>query len=147
MTDTRGNGIMNHVFKGYGPYKGDIQERSRGSLVVFETGEAITYGLFNAQERGTLFINAGMEVYAGMICGECSRAEDIEVNVCKKKHLSNTRSSGSDEALKLTTPRVMSLENCLEFVNNDELVEITPKTIRMRKRILDTTMRKRAARK
>lgn len=147
MTDTRGNGIMNHVFKGYGPYKGDIQERSRGSLVVFETGEAITYGLFNAQERGTLFINAGMEVYAGMICGECSRAEDIEVNVCKKKHLSNTRSSGSDEALKLTTPRVMSLENCLEFVSNDELVEITPKTIRMRKRILDTTMRKRAARK
>lgn len=147
LTDTRGNGIMNHVFKGYGRYKGEIGERNRGSLVVFETGEAITYGLFNAQERGTLFITPGTEVYAGMICGECSRAEDIEVNVCKKKHLSNTRSSGSDEALKLTTPRVMSLENCLEFVNNDELVEITPKTIRMRKRILDTTMRKRAARK
>ncbi len=147
LTDTRGNGIMNHVFKGYGRYKGEIGERSRGSLVVFETGEAITYGLFNAQERGTLFINAGTEVYAGMICGQCSRAEDIEVNVCKKKHLSNTRSSGSDDALKLTTPVPMSLENCLEFINNDELVEITPKNIRMRKRILDTTMRKRAARK
>lgn len=147
MTDTRGNGIMNHVFKGYGPYKGEILERSRGSLVVFETGEAITYGLFNAQERGTLFINPGTEVYAGMICGECSRAEDIEVNICKKKHLSNTRSSGSDDALKLVTPRAMSLESCLEFINNDELMEITPKNIRMRKRILDTTMRKRAARK
>ncbi len=147
MTDTRGNGIMNHVFKGYGKYKGEIGERSRGSLVVFETGEAIAYGLFNAQERGTLFISPGTEVYSGMICGECSRGEDIEVNVCKKKHLSNTRSSGSDDALKLVTPRVMSLENCLEFINNDELVEITPKNIRMRKRILDTTMRKRAARK
>ncbi len=147
MTDTRGNGIMNHVFKGYGPYKGEILERSRGSLVVFETGEAITYGLFNAQERGTLFINPGTEVYAGMICGECSRAEDIEVNICKKKHLSNTRSSGSDDALKLVTPRAMSLESCLEFINNDELMEITPKNIRMRKRVLDTTMRKRAARK
>lgn len=146
MTDTRGNGIMNHVFKGYGPYKGDISERSRGSLVVFESGEAITYGLFNAQERGALFIGPGTEVYSGMICGECSRSEDIEVNVCKKKHLSNTRSSGTDEAQKLTPPRIMSLENCLEFINNDELVEITPKNIRMRKRILDTTMRKRAAR-
>lgn len=147
MTDTRGNGIMNHVFKGYGPYKGDIAQRSRGSLIVFETGEAITYGLYNAQERGTLFIGAGTQVYAGMICGECSRAEDIEVNVCRKKHLSNTRSSGADDALKLTTPRAMTLENCLEFINNDELVEVTPKNIRMRKRILDPTMRKRAARK
>lgn len=146
LTDTRGNGIMNHIFKGYGRYKGEIGERSRGSLIVFETGEAITYGLFNAQERGSLFIGAGTEVYAGMICGVCSRAEDIEVNVCKKKHLSNTRSSGTDEAQKLTPPIPMSLENCLEFINNDELVEITPKNIRMRKQILDTTMRKRAAR-
>lgn len=147
MTDTKGNGIMNHVFKGYGPYKGDIPERSRGSLVVFETGEAITYGLYNAQERGLLFIEAGTPVYSGMICGECSRNEDIEVNVCKKKHLSNTRSSGSDDALKLTPPVVMSLENCLEFIKNDELVEITPQSIRMRKRLLDSTERKRAQRK
>ena len=147
MTDTRGNGIMNHVFKGYGPYKGDINERTRGSLIVFETGTAIAYGLNNAQERGTLFLSPGTEVYAGMICGESSRGEDIEVNVCRKKHLSNTRSSGNDDAIKLITPRVMSLENCLEFINNDELVEITPHNIRMRKRILDTTMRKRAARK
>lgn len=146
MTDTRGNGIMNHVFKGYGPFKGEIAQRSRGSLIVFETGEAITYGLFNAQERGTLFIGAGTQVYQGMICGECSRAEDIEVNICKKKHLSNTRSSGADDALKLTTPRAMTLENCLEFIKNDELVEVTPKNIRMRKRMLDPTMRKRAAR-
>lgn len=147
MTDTRGNGIMNHVFKGYGPYKGDIPERSRGSLVAFEDGTAITYGLFNAQERGELFIGAGVEVYSGMIVGECSRSEDIEVNVCKKKHLSNTRSSGSDDALKLTTPIEMSLENCLEFINNDELVEVTPQNIRMRKKILDSLERKRASRK
>lgn len=147
MTDTRGNGIMNHVFKGYGPFKGEINERSRGSLVVFEDGVAITYGLYNAQERGRLFIGPGVEVYSGMICGECSRAEDIEVNVCKKKHLSNTRSSGTDEALKLTTPPEMSLENCLEFIKNDELVEVTPKNIRMRKKILDSTERKRAQRK
>ena len=147
MTDTRGNGIMNHVFKNYGPFKGEIDERSRGSLIVFETGTAIAYGLNNAQERGSLFIAPGTDVYAGMICGESTRGEDIEVNVCKKKHLSNTRSSGNDDALKLVTPRVMSLENCLEFINNDELVEITPHNIRMRKRILDTTMRKRAARK
>ncbi len=147
MTDTKGNGIMNHVFRGYGPYKGDIPERTRGSLVAFETGEAITYGLFNAQERGLLFIGAGVPVYSGMIVGECSRADDIEVNVCKKKHLSNTRSSGSDDALKLTPPVVMSLENCLEFIKNDELVEVTPQNIRMRKRILDSTERKRAQRK
>lgn len=147
MTDTKGNGIMNHVFKGYGPYKGDIAERSRGSLVVFESGTAITYGLYNAQERGTIFITPGTEVYSGMICGECSRGEDIEVNICKKKHLSNTRSSGTDEALRLSPPPDMSLENCLEFINNDELVEITPKNIRMRKSILDSTERKRAQRK
>lgn len=147
MTDTKGNGIMNHIFKEYGKYKGDIPERNRGSLVVFESGEAITYGLFNAQERGTLFIGPGTEVYSGMICGECSRNEDIEVNVCKKKHLTNTRSSSSDEALKLTPVSDMSLENCLEFIRNDELVEVTPKNIRMRKRILDSLERKRAARR
>ncbi|WP_139904432.1 translational GTPase TypA [Clostridium thermarum] len=147
LTDTKGNGIMNSLFEGYEEYKGDIPQRTRGSLVVFETGEAITYGLYNAQERGTLFIEPGTPVYEGMIAGECSRAEDIEVNVCKKKHLSNTRASGSDEALKLTPVRKMSLEQCLEFINNDELVEVTPKTIRMRKKILNAEMRKRAARR
>lgn len=144
LTDTKGNGIMNHVFEGYDEYKGDIPQRTRGSLVVFETGEAVTYGLFNAQERGILFIEPGTPVYEGMIAGECSRYEDIEVNICKKKHLSNTRSSGSDDALRLTTPNKMSLEQSLEFINNDELVEVTPKTIRMRKRILNTEMRKKA---
>ncbi|WP_163194023.1 translational GTPase TypA [Clostridium thermarum] len=147
LTDTKGNGIMNSLFEGYEEYKGDIPQRTRGSLVVFETGEAITYGLYNAQERGTLFIEPGTPVYEGMIAGECSRAEDIEVNVCKKKHLSNTRASGSDDALKLTPVRKMSLEQCLEFINNDELVEVTPKTIRMRKKILNAEMRKRAARR
>lgn len=147
MTDTRGNGIMNHVFDGYEPFKGDIPERTRGSLVAFETGEAVTYGLFNAQERGRLFITPGTPVYAGMIVGECSRAEDIDVNVCKKKHLSNTRASGSDDALKLVPVVPMSLEQCIEFIASDELVEITPKNIRMRKRILDSVERKRASRK
>ncbi|MBM7868832.1 GTP-binding protein [Clostridium pascui] len=147
MTDTKGNGIMNHVFDSFEPYKGDIAERSRGSLTVFETGTAITYGLFNAQERGTLFIGPGTDVYAGMIAGQCSRAEDIDVNVCKKKHLSNTRSSGSDDALKLTPIVPMSLEQCLEFIASDELVEVTPKTVRMRKKILNSEQRKRAARK
>jgi GTP-binding protein len=147
MTDTKGNGIMNHVFHGYEKFKGEIPGRSRGSLVVFESGVAITYGLFNAQERGSLFISAGTPVYSGMIAGECSRSEDIEVNVCKKKQLSNTRSSGTDEALKLITPKEMTLESCLEFVADDELVEITPQNIRMRKRFLDSTERKRAARK
>ena len=121
--------------------------RSRGSLIVFETGSAITYGLFNAQERGTLFIEAGTAVYAGMVFGESSRADDIEVNVCKKKHLSNTRSSGSDESLKLVPIRQMTLENYLEFVNDDELIEVTPKTIRLRKTYLDSTDRKRNTRK
>lgn len=144
MTDTKGNGIMNHVFDEYEKYKGDIPERSRGSLVVFETGTSITYGLFNAQERGTLFIGAGVDVYEGMIVGECSRADDIEVNVCKRKHLTNTRTSSSDEALKLTPPRQLSLEECLEFIANDELVEVTPKNIRMRKKILNTDLRKKA---
>src|SRR5690606_21904514 len=134
MTDTKGNGIMNHVFHGYEKFKGEIPGRSRGSLVVFESGIAITYGLFNAQERGNLFITAGTPVYSGMIAGECARSEDIEVNVCKKKQLSNTRSSGTDEALKLITPKEMTLESCLEFVADDELVEITPQNIRMRKR-------------
>ncbi|EOU1108879.1 translational GTPase TypA [Clostridium perfringens] len=144
MTDTKGNGIMNHVFDGFEKYKGEIPGRSRGSIVVFESGEAVTYGLFNAQERGTLFIEPGTEVYAGMVCGECSRADDIDVNICKKKQLTNTRSSGADDALKLTPVRQMSLEQCLEFINNDELVEVTPVSVRMRKRILDSAERKRA---
>ncbi|MCM0648764.1 translational GTPase TypA [Clostridium swellfunianum] len=144
MTDTKGNGIMNHVLEGYDKYRGDIPERSRGSIVVFETGEAVTYGLYNAQERGTLFIGPGTDVYEGMIAGECSRSGDVEVNVCKKKHLSNTRASGSDDALKLTPVKPMSLEQCLEFVASDELVEITPKTVRMRKKILNTELRKKA---
>lgn len=147
MTDTKGNGIMNHVFDGYEQYKGEIPGRSRGSLVVFETGESITYGLFNAQERGTLFIEPGVEVYAGMVCGVCSRADDIEVNVCKRKQLTNTRSSGADDALKLSPVTTMSLEQSLEFINNDELVEVTPINVRMRKRILDSAARKRASRK
>ncbi|CDI49131.1 translational GTPase TypA [Clostridium tetani] len=144
MTDTRGNGIMNHIFDGYEPFKGEMPSKPRGSLVVFETGTAITYGLYNAQERGELFIGPGTEVYQGMIAGEYSRAGDIEVNVCKKKHLSNTRSSGADDALKLTPITPMSLEECLEFIAADELVEVTPISIRMRKKILDPDKRKRA---
>ncbi|WP_454054493.1 translational GTPase TypA [Clostridium sp. Marseille-Q7071] len=147
MTDTRGNGIMNSVLEGYEPYKGEIAERSRGSLVVFETGESVTYGLYNAQERGTLFIGAGIPVYQGMVIGECSRSEDVEVNICKKKQLTNTRSSGADDALKLVTPNEMSLEKCLDFIASDELVEVTPLNIRMRKKILDPNLRKRAAKK
>lgn len=144
MTDTKGNGIMNHVLEGYEKYKGEIPERSRGSIVAFESGEAVTYGLYNAQERGTLFIGPGTDVYEGMIAGEYSRSGDVDVNVCKKKHLSNTRASGSDDALKLTPVRPMSLEQCLEFIASDELVEVTPKSIRMRKRILNTELRKKA---
>lgn len=144
MTDTKGNGIMNHVFDSYEPYKGEIPTRSRGSIVSFETGEAIAYGLFNAQERGQLFIGPGVPVYQGMIVGVCGRAEDIDINVCKGKKLTNTRASGSDEAVKLVPPVIMSLENALEFINNDELVEITPKNIRMRKIILDSAERKKA---
>lgn len=144
MTDTKGNGIMNHVFECYQPYKGEIPERSRGSIVSFEEGTAVTYGLFNAQERGKLFIPAGVDVYQGMIVGECSRAEDIDVNVCKKKQLTNTRSSGADDALKLVPCTEMSLENSLEFIASDELVEVTPKSVRMRKKILNSDMRKRA---
>ena len=143
MTDTKGNGIMNHVFHGYDSFKGEIPGRSRGSICSFEDGDAITYGLFNAQERGTLFIGAGVPVYQGMIVGECSRAEDIDINVCKGKKLTNTRASGSDDALKLTPPRQMTLEQCLEFINADELVEVTPENIRMRKRVLDSAERRR----
>lgn len=144
MTDTKGNGIMNHVFDSYGPYKGEIPTRSRGSIVSFETGDAIAYGLFNAQERGQLFIGAGTPVYQGMIVGVCGRADDIDINVCKGKKLTNTRASGSDDAVKLVPPVVMTLENSLEFINNDELVEVTPLNIRMRKTILDSAERKRA---
>lgn len=145
MTDTKGNGIMNHVLSGYDTFRGDIPERSRGSLVAFEAGTSLTYGLFNAQERGTLFIGPGLDVYEGMVVGENSRIDDLEVNVCKKKHLSNTRSSGSDDALKLIPPREMSLEQALEFIASDEYVEVTPESIRLRKRILDSNERKRMA--
>lgn len=145
MTDTKGNGILNTSFDGYGPYKGDIQYRKQGSLIAFESGESVTYGLFNAQERGTLFIGPGEKVYAGMVIGQNGKAEDIELNVCKMKHLTNTRASGSDDALKLTPPRILSLEQALDFIENDELLEVTPKSLRIRKKILDPTMRKRAA--
>ena len=144
MTDTKGNGIMNTVFDDYGPFKGEIQYRKKGSLIAFEAGEAITYGLFNAQERGTLFIGPGEKVYSGMIVGQTGRAEDIEVNVCKTKHLSNTRTSSSDEALRLVPKKVLSLEQALEFIDTDELLEITPENLRIRKKILDPTLRKRA---
>ena len=147
MTDTKGNGIMNSVFDGYGPYKGDIQYRKQGSLIAFEAGDAITYGLYNAQERGTLFIGPGEKVYAGMVIGQNGKGEDIELNVCKAKHLTNTRSSSADEALRLTPPRILSLEQALEFIDTDELLEITPKSLRIRKKILDPTLRKRAAMK
>lgn len=141
LTDTRGNGIMNHVFNGYEPWKGEIRKRTRGALVAWETGESVTYGLFNAQERGSLFIGPGVPVYEGMIVGECSRNEDITINVCKKKHVTNMRASGSDETLKLVPPINMTLEKCLEFIEDDELIEITPKSIRLRKKILNTEQR------
>ena len=145
MTDTKGTGVLNTIFNGYEPYKGDIQYRKQGSLIAFESGESITYGLFNAQERGTLFIGPGEKVYSGMVVGQNGKSDDIELNVCKTKKLTNTRSSSADEALKLTPPRVLSLEQCLEFIDTDELLEITPKSLRIRKKILDPTMRKRAA--
>ena len=144
MTDTKGNGIINTIFDGYGPYKGDLNYRSNGSLIAFEAGEAITYGLYNAQERGTLFIGPGTKVYSGMIVGETGRTEDIEINVCKTKHLTNTRTSSSDEALRLTPPKVLSLEQALDFIDTDELLEVTPTNLRIRKKILDPTLRKRA---
>ena len=145
MTDTKGTGVLNTIFNGYEPYKGDIQYRKQGSLIAFEAGEAVTYGLFNAQERGTLFIGPGEKVYSGMVVGQSGKSEDIELNVCKTKKLTNTRSSSADEALKLTPPRVLSLEQCLEFIDTDELLEVTPKSLRIRKKILDPTLRKRAA--
>ena len=147
MTDTRGNGIINTIFNGYEPYKGEIAYRKLGSLIAFESGESVTYGLFSAQDRGTLFIGPGQKVYAGMVIGSCSRSEDIELNVCKKKHLTNTRSSSADEALTLVPPRILSLEQALDFIDVDELLEVTPKSLRIRKRILDPTLRKRAAMK
>lgn len=144
MTDTKGNGIINTIFDGYEPYKGDIAYRKQGSLIAFETGEAVTYGLYNAQERGILFVGSGTKVYSGMIVGASGKSEDIEVNVCKTKHLTNTRTSSSDDALRLTPPKVMSLEQCIEFLETDELLEVTPQSLRLRKRILDPTLRKRA---
>ena len=147
LTDTKGNGIINTIFAGYEPYRGDIQYRKLGSLIAFESGESVTYGLFSAQERGALFIGPGEKVYSGMVIGQCSRAEDIELNVCKKKHLTNTRSSSADEALTLTPPRILSLEQALDFIDTDELLEVTPESLRIRKKILDPTMRKRASMK
>jgi len=144
MTDTKGNGILNTIFDDYGPYKGDIAFRKQGSLIAFEGGETVTYGLYNAQERGTLFIGPGEQVYAGMVVGQSGKGEDIELNVCKRKQMTNTRSSSADEALRLTPPRILSLEQALEFIDDDELLEITPKNLRIRKKILDPTLRKRA---
>ncbi len=145
LTDTRGNGIINTSFNGYAPYKGDIQYRKQGSLIAFENGEAVTYGLFNAQERGTLFIGPGEKVYSGMVIGQNNKTDDIELNVCKTKHLTNTRSSSADEALRLTAPKVLSLEQALDFIDTDELLEVTPKNLRIRKKILDARLRKRAS--
>jgi len=147
MTDTKGTGVLNTIFEGYGPYKGDIQYRKQGSLIAFEAGESITYGLYNAQERGILFIGPGEKVYSGMVVGQTGRSEDIEINVCKKKQLTNTRSSSADEALRLTPPKILSLEQSLDFIDTDELLEVTPTNLRIRKKILDPTMRKRAAMK
>ena len=141
LTDTKGEGIMSHIFDSYQPYKGDIERRNTGSLVSFETGEAVTYGLYNAQERGQLFISAGTPVYEGMVVGASPKVEDLVVNVCKKKHLTNTRASGSDDALRLVPPRVLSLEDCLEFLADDELLEVTPESLRIRKRILSNQQR------
>lgn len=145
LTDTRGNGVMNHLFHGYEPYKGDILERKTGSLVAHETGDSSSYGLFYAQDRGRMFIGSGVAVYEGQIVGECARNEDIVVNVCKKKHVTNMRASGSDEALRLTPPTTFTLEQCLEFIADDELVEVTPKNIRMRKRLLTKEQRMKLA--
>ena len=145
MTDTKGNGILNTIFDDYSEYKGDLFYRQTGSLIAFEAGEAITYGLFNAQERGTLFIGPGVKVYSGMVVGQSPKAEDIEINVCKTKKLTNTRSSSADEALKLTPPKIMSLEQALDFIDTDELLEVTPESLRIRKKILDPTLRKRAS--
>ena len=144
LTDTRGAGVINTEFEGYGPYKGDLSYRTQGSLIAFESGETVAYGLFNAQDRGTLFVGPGEKVYSGMVIGQSGKTEDIELNVCKTKHLTNTRASGSDEALKLTPPKILSLEQALEYIDTDELLEVTPKSLRIRKKILDPTLRKRA---
>ena len=145
LTDTKGNGILNTSFEGYAPYKGDIQYRKQGYLIAFETGESVTYGLYSAQERGTLFIGPGEKVYSGMVIGQNGKAEDIELNVCKTKHLTNTRSSSADEALRLTPPKILSLEQALDFIDTDELLEVTPESLRIRKKILDSRMRKRSS--
>ena len=145
MTGTKGNGIMNHVFHSYAPYKGDIPGRSRGSLVAFEEGTTTGYGIWNLQDRGTMFIEPNQQVYEGMIVGENSREMDIDINPCKQKHLTNTRTSSADEAIRLVPPRLMSLEQALEYINDDELVEVTPSTIRLRKAVLDRQARGRAA--
>lgn len=145
MTDTKGNGILNTSFEGYGPYKGDMTYRPTGSLIAYESGESITYGLFNAQERGTLFIGPGVKVYSGMVIGQSPKAEDVEINVCKTKKLTNTRSSSADEALRLVPPKVMSLEQCMDFIDTDELLEVTPQSLRIRKKILDPLLRKRSS--
>jgi GTP-binding protein len=147
LTDTKGEGTMNHIFDSYEPFKGDIQARVRGTIVAFEAGKSITYGLYNAQLRGELMIGPGVEVYEGMIVGINSRTDDISVNVCKEKHLTNTRASGSDDALRLVPPLKMSLEQAIEFIQDDELVEVTPKSIRLRKKILDTKTREREAKR
>ena len=144
LTDTRGNGIMNHIFDGYDEYKGDIAFKQHGSMVAWEQGETVVYGLYNAQERGRLFIGAGVKVYEGMVVGECAKNEDLVINVCKKKHISNVRASGSDDALRLTPPTVLSLEQSLEFISDDELLEVTPKSLRLRKKILNTELRAKA---
>lgn len=141
LSETRGEGMMSHVFLGYEPYKGEIPGRTRGALIAFEEGETTTYGLYSAQERGTLFVDPGLHVYAGLIVGENNREQDIEVNVCKKKHLTNMRTSAADDALRLEKPREMSLEQSLEFINDDEFVEITPKSVRLRKKFLDRDSR------
>ena len=146
LTDTKGEGTMNHIFDSYEPYKGDVQARVRGTIVAFENGKSVTYGLYNAQDKGDLFIGPGVEVYEGMIVGLNSRGEDLAINVCKEKHLTNTRASGSDDALRLVPPIQMSLEKAIEFIQDDELVEVTPKSIRLRKKILDSKERERAAR-
>ncbi|MCL2398061.1 MAG: translational GTPase TypA, partial [Defluviitaleaceae bacterium] len=144
LTDTKGNGIMNTLFDGFAPYKGDIPERPQGSLISFETGEAIPYGMYNAQERGSLFVTPGTKVYTGMVIGRHVRFDDMEVNICKQKKLTNVRASGSDDALRLVPAEIMSLEQCLEFISEDELLEITPVNLRIRKKILDATTRSRA---
>ena len=144
LTDTKGNGIINTLFDGYAPYKGDIPDRPQGSLISFETGKAVPYGMYNAQERGSLFVVPGIQVYTGMVVGRNARSGDMEVNICKQKKLLNVRAAGKDEALRLVPAEILSLEQCLEFITEDELVEVTPENLRIRKRILDSGLRQRA---